>query len=463
MGYLTGDSVPQDTVCISLTVPDDRFFRMAVIGQLEELFQNWNWEKFGALTQDDMVNALKDLNPDFAEDCAMNCSELANCIETTPSAQTAINNTVINSGTINPNTINPETTTGSERFPTSSTEELKSPPAGCDKDVLWAGIREIVERLDQQGRDLLEDLQVINDKVEQMNNAIGAVPLLGSVLESVGDWFTETIPDLVNAYNSYSSPSTLDVIACDLFEIVCQDCRYPTFDEVFDYLVQRSAAGLPNFNVATYAQMWDVVKAVTVATPSIVWFTVNAWQAFTYGFGGTWNGSYGKKTFGIWASFGEDLPNNNWEVLCSGCADPDPCTTCPSPTLVNAGCLTTSTYPVTTGGNVGTTSSTSCGTVYIVQPGGSVEVDFEQLYCIVSVRVATGTTSGTDPNYGIAIYVDDVLQVESTIPTTGNNNFATNKTYNLPQLTHGQRVKVVNTGNGYWVHQMAINACTPNP
>lgn len=248
------------------------------------------------------------------------CDAVADCVDNSSVVQVAINNTIVNKGDVNPNSIDPDNTTGTERIPNADTESISSPPPSCDKDALWAGIRSMVDRLDQNGRDILEDLATINDKIEQIGELIDLVPLLGDTIKDVSDLFTEQIPDLLNAYNAASSPTFLDNVACNLFEMVCAECRYPTYDEVFGYLVDNSALSLPSTLLAvTYGVVWDVVKAVSVLTPEVVWYSINVWQCITLAFDGYFNRSYGKKTFQIWCSFGEDNPNDNWILLCDGC------------------------------------------------------------------------------------------------------------------------------------------------
>lgn len=252
------------------------------------------------------------------------CDRVDDCITANPTTQTLINNLILNTGTSNPNSIIPDVTMGSDRIPEADTEPISTAPPLCDNDALWAGIREMVDRLDQNGRDVIEDLAVINDKIEQIFEAIDLVPILGDFVKDVSDFFTEEIPDILNAYNAASSPTFLDNLACDLFEMVCSECRYPTFDEVFQIIASRSLLGVPSSILATnYVQSWNLIKGIAIGVPEPVWYTINLWQCMTLLYGGNFGRTYGKDVFSVWASFGEDNPNNNWEILCSGCDDSD--------------------------------------------------------------------------------------------------------------------------------------------
>jgi len=251
------------------------------------------------------------------------CEQVADCIDTSTVVQNSINTTVINKGSVNPNTINSETTILTDRIPQpeiTPIAETSSDP--CDLDAIWAGIRSMVERIDGNGRDILEDLSVINDKIQQWGELIDLVPILGDTIKDIGDLFTEQLPDMLNAYNAASSPTFLDNVACDLFAMVCEDCRYPTFDEILEYFGSHSYVAFPTIATTSYAALWQIIKLVSIGVPEALWYTINAWQCITLAFDGIFGRSYGRRSFEIWASFGEDNPNDNWIILCDGCPEP---------------------------------------------------------------------------------------------------------------------------------------------
>lgn len=322
MAYLTPQTDSEDTVCFSIHVPDTQGYRIVVAGLLETLYQYHNWQEFG-LTRAETIVRLLELNPDYYSECEnlMSCQDVADCIEFDPIVQTVLNETITNIGLIDPNSIDPDNTTGNDRLPDAAITPVSSAPPACDKDALWAGIREMVDRIDQNGRDVLEDLQFTNDKVEQWTEIIDLVPLLGDTIKDISDLFTAQIPDMLTAYNSASNPAFLDSVACDLFEMVCDECRYPTFDEVVDYFGSNTPFAFPDFASLTYRTTWDFIKTISTAVPAPLWYTINVWQCITLAFGGTFKQGYGDKTFEIWASFGEDTPNDNWQLLCDGCED----------------------------------------------------------------------------------------------------------------------------------------------
>lgn len=260
----------------------------------------------------------------------LDCDDIADCIDTSQAVQNSITNeyqsTVAqfldDNGSINPDKAN-STTTTETRLPEYSTGSIASPPVDCDLDKLWSGIREMVVRIDDKGRDVLEDLTLINDKAEQIQGLIDLVPLLGDIIADVAGFFTELVPDLLNGYNAFSSEATIDDLACELFSLVCNECRYPTYEEVLSVYSSKSVVGLiASPQLLNYTQVWYAVKQIPSLNGSIVYHTINTWQLVTYYFGSIFGGSRGTNTLNIWASIGEDLPTDNWIVLCGGCPEP---------------------------------------------------------------------------------------------------------------------------------------------
>lgn len=57
MPYLTADSLPSDTVCYSVRVPNDFQNKAAFVGAVYELARVWNWELYGEMTPDEMAES----------------------------------------------------------------------------------------------------------------------------------------------------------------------------------------------------------------------------------------------------------------------------------------------------------------------------------------------------------------------------------------------------------------------
>jgi len=61
VGYLTPDTLPTDTICRVLFIPDDEQFLANVTGALQLLLNPDNWTKYGTLTPEESADALVDM------------------------------------------------------------------------------------------------------------------------------------------------------------------------------------------------------------------------------------------------------------------------------------------------------------------------------------------------------------------------------------------------------------------
>jgi microcystin-dependent protein len=68
LGYLTPNTVPTDSVCRSLFIPNDEGFIAVVTGALNALVDPLQWEKYGTLTQQQAADACKQMFDDFCFD-----------------------------------------------------------------------------------------------------------------------------------------------------------------------------------------------------------------------------------------------------------------------------------------------------------------------------------------------------------------------------------------------------------
>lgn len=58
MPYLTPETIPADTICRTIFIPNDRDIIAAVTGALQELTYTWNWEQYGAITPLEIAQAM---------------------------------------------------------------------------------------------------------------------------------------------------------------------------------------------------------------------------------------------------------------------------------------------------------------------------------------------------------------------------------------------------------------------
>ncbi len=58
-GYLTPDSIPAETVCRVLLIPNDTYVMAAIYGAISELCFPTNWEQFGSVTPEEIAQVMR--------------------------------------------------------------------------------------------------------------------------------------------------------------------------------------------------------------------------------------------------------------------------------------------------------------------------------------------------------------------------------------------------------------------
>lgn len=266
------------------------------------------------------------------ESGTMSCVDVADCIDDNEVVQVALvqNLTTVeminqlttiinNNGFGNPNSINASQTTVIDRNPLGALQEEIKELANCNRDALWGGIREgIVGRLNDVTKDLLEDLNVIPTAAERLTIFIDTVPVMGDLAEGVALQITNFIPDILVLYESYESVDTLDQIACELFDLVCTECRYPTFEEVFTVYANHTLIGVA-MNDLTLDAVATAILDLLIQTNEVAFFTMSVQALFILNLQAAFNGVSTTSAIVRWAELGEDSDSDNWRTLCSTC------------------------------------------------------------------------------------------------------------------------------------------------
>jgi len=336
-GCPTPDNFEGDAefVCIPLIVPAKTEFAAAVYGLYGNMAKEWFWKQQGTMTPETaaaLVAQAYAMTNAYGECGDMSCEDIADCIETDEGTQAAIASAItINEliqqavieqlgGLGDTNSVNATRTRIADRNMPSSLDEPVRDMIECNLDGLWSGIREIVERLDDIARDMLEDLAALNDLPQRYQAFIDVVPIVGDVAEGIATAATELIPDILNAYNSYSSEEELDEIACDLFSLVCAECRYPTYKEILDYYAGLGYE-MSDMDAMTTALMVSNLVGMMGGSPppQLVYFSTVTFALFALYLQATFNGISGTVAISRFAKLGEDLANNNWQELCETC------------------------------------------------------------------------------------------------------------------------------------------------
>jgi len=313
--FITPHEVPQSTLLRCLDIPAAQDWLGVINAALLLMIDPNNYEQLHET----------DLTPDAAAarayqiyvqyllgDCGMfNCDDLLACADT-------LNDILSTDGGINPNFVQVDTPgVLNERFPPVDREnEVAPPPANCDYDLLWAGCKEIATRIDGYGLDWLERIVQEVDNIERMAIAANAIPILSSLAAPALYLLVDEAENIRNRYTAYSSASVIEAIACDLFAMGCNECRYPTYNELMNYYAGLGIASFADYGAAALGFAVDCLIGTSGTSNLITYYTVNLFQLYVRGLGASFLGQSNMSFVSLWAQLGEDVPSNDWELLC---------------------------------------------------------------------------------------------------------------------------------------------------
>lgn len=317
---------PASTVCFTIQIPDAVPYRAALFGVLGQLGEWWTWdhptdgtvcedcEEAAQLWRDAIAGAT------FSDDCEipMSCLDVADCIENNTVVQNAINNIVTNIST--PGVIS---TPGEPLTPQLSAAAL-NPMDGCDWDVLWAQITQFVTYITTAGTDLLNKIETYSDSLEAAT-FIELAPVIGSIIDEIQldkalqliDWVVETAGEFYAAANNEPAREQL---ACDFFCAAKPDCVI-SIDLVWNVLNERLGGALNPGDITTFEEFVNTLLTI-VGNEDIA---LDLWLVSLTGFA-KFLGYLGVRgldeTLRLVLLLAADEPSNNWEVLCTECAEP---------------------------------------------------------------------------------------------------------------------------------------------
>lgn len=333
-GYPTPDAQSGDATygCIPIIVPNnpefEDVFASIIYGLYGQMSNEWFWKAQGTLSPElaaEYASKALALTNAYAEcGATMTCDEIADCIEAELTSNQALVNqlteTVNASGFGNPNRVNPYLTKFADRNAPNALQEDVKPLANCNKDKLWAGIRSgIVDRLDESLADSLQDVAAIPTIIGRNAAWLDIIPVIGDLAEAVVTSLSEVVPTLLSLYESYSSESTKDELACELFALVCADCRYPTFEEIYNHFKNYGMPETPEIGAWVLDTMTQLLTNPVGVLAKVAYFTLMTWQLGILYLQATFNGNTGTNAIFRFASLGEDYANDNWLTLCDSC------------------------------------------------------------------------------------------------------------------------------------------------
>jgi hypothetical protein len=251
------------------------------------------------------------------EECELECTDLAECIEY---IREQLILTGGGGGVIDPDSDE----LMAARFPSELRgEEIAELAEGCDLDALWAGIREVVRRLDSVGRDVLDEVVAEADLIDRVSRVVALVPIIGDVAGEIVLALAEESENLSNMFEAYSSESTIDDVACHFFSLTCELCRYPTFNELMDYFWGQGVENEDDWRDIFYTAAIDYLIGTTELAERVVWFTTISVALLTMYLGESFGAAHGRDYLALWAAVGEDAPTDAWELICGPCGGED--------------------------------------------------------------------------------------------------------------------------------------------
>lgn len=249
------------------------------------------------------------------------CTAIQNCIENDTDTQNALSQWIILSGLI-PSQIDPNSTTVPDRLPAATMLDQITPLPDCDKDQLWGMCLEIATRLDGMGSDFLQELQVVQDKAERLIRLVDMIPLVGTVLANTMLAVVDNAEDLYNGYIAHSSQAVIEDLACQIFNLVCWECKNPSYSDVITIYSNAGITGVQGWINLTYQAFVDYLVGSSVLANSVIYFTTISFQLYTLYLDSVVLGNRGYKTIELWGMLGMDNPSTDWQLLCDPCSAP---------------------------------------------------------------------------------------------------------------------------------------------
>lgn len=331
-GYPTPDNFDGDAdfICIPIVVPNKTEFKAAIYGLYAQMSKEYFWRNFGTMTAQQAAwlssrgLALTDAYGECGD--VMACEDVADCFESEiVTNQTLINaftEAINNAGYGNPNRVNATVTKIADRNVAGKMAEDIKELSDCNLDKLWGGLRHgIVARLDESLADTLQDIAAIPTIIGRNAAWLDIIPVIGDIAEAIVTSLSSVTPTLLSLYEAHSSEATLDEIACDLFGIVCSECRYPTHQEIYDYFKNFALPATPSIGDWVLETMTQLLTNPVGVTAKVAYFTLMCWQLGILYLQATFNGSNGTEALYNYATLGEDFASDNWLQLCDACGE----------------------------------------------------------------------------------------------------------------------------------------------
>lgn len=243
------------------------------------------------------------------------CDDVANCIETSETVQTAL------SGYLSENGYSGGSSNGSEPpiplTPSRTQENLLPSDYTCDNDHMFGMSRYVVQTLNSGTEQMLEILEVLTNPAELISVFVDnfeATSWAGGGLE-----FAAWIQDqLIEYYNASYSDTVEDTLACAIFCQIKDDCEM-TLDDIIAAYEPLIFSTPPDTDDWLEILDWLISLTFNISVNTVATFHYFILQALRFG-GNALSFSAGLRSFQLIAQLGKNETDDTWLTLCDDCA-----------------------------------------------------------------------------------------------------------------------------------------------
>jgi len=190
---------------------------------------------------------------------------------------------------------------------------------GCDKDVLWGGVNNLVDQLDVNNQDALQILEVATNTLEWVTDVMaGILGVKAPIIQSALEWGLYIQNNILENYEAQITTEYMDTVKCDLFCIAKdKDCVLTTQDLV-DYFFDRLSSQLTFQSLLTESLEFIVLG---VWSGSEIADAMMLSQLVFRAQFGQWFDDVAFRSIDLDMRLGYDDPSTDWELLCDQCPD----------------------------------------------------------------------------------------------------------------------------------------------
>ena len=186
----------------------------------------------------------------------------------------------------------------------------------CDLDVLWGGIRSVIDLADTNNVDVLQVIEVVTNPYEFVQEVVlGIFGVELPVIQSIVDWIGWVQDNILENYEAEVTTEYLRVVMCDLFCLTQDSCQL-TPETLTNYFYTRLGSSL------TIGSLLDetiafLIGGVWVGTQiaDVFFLSQFAFRAQL----GKWFRLIGFLSVDTDFRIGANTPDNDWSILCTDC------------------------------------------------------------------------------------------------------------------------------------------------